>query len=55
MDVLGFDNMSSQVKGQNQELRSCAFEQEPDISKDIHFGLRFKGVQSFDFDLKGQG
>ena len=27
MDVLGFDNMSYEVKGQNQELRSCTFEQ----------------------------
>ena len=48
MDVFGFDNMS-------YEVRVAHLSKDTDILKDIHFGLRFLGVQSFNFHLKGQG
>ena len=53
--VVGFDNMSYEVKGQNEECGVAELSKEPAIFKDIHFGLCFVGVQSFNFDLKGQG
>ena len=53
MDVLGFDDMSYEVKGQNQELRSCAVEQRTWHFQRYSFWLVL--YRNFNFDLKGQG
>ena len=52
MDVLGFYDMNFEVKGQNEELWSWAFEQRiGHFQKYPCNDLRFKRVLSFGFDL----
>ena len=58
MDVFGFDNMSYEVKGQNEECGVAQLSKEPAIFKDIHFGLCFIGIMilisKVKVDLTGQ-
>ena len=46
MNVLGFDNMSYEVKCQIKSYGVAHLGKEPDIFKDIHLSLHFTGVQS---------
>ena len=49
-----FESMISQVKGQHQKLSGFTFEKKLTFLR-YSLWLAFIRVQSFDFDLKGQG